>query len=189
VPPILTVCLIMLALGACASHKPIYTSASYSMLPASGSRVSVVVNNMAILATAETWLQDRGLYVVPQNTAQTNTKASTGAPCLDRCERAAALETAKAAGADYAILVNVSMAHAPERLSIVIKGFATKTSEEIFQAEGTKFLGKEWMHPEDKNEALNHIFCHALATVWRYRPGGLSDDQSDHYCHIPPSPL
>lgn len=174
-----------LVMGACASHTPIYTSASYSMLPPPSSRVSVVGNNMAIFATAKAWLQDRSLYVVAQNAAQDHAAASTGAPCLDRCEGAGAMEAAKAANADYLILFNVSMGHAPERLSIAIKSLATKTGKEIFRAEGTQWLSGEWMHPEDINEALNHILCHALATVWRYRPGGLSDDRSHHYCHIP----
>ena len=173
-----------LVMGACASHIPIYTSASYRTLPSSSSRVSVVSNNMAILVTAETWPQDRDLYVVPQNTAQSNTMASSGAPCVDGCETATALKAAKTAGADYLILFNVSREHAPERLSIVIKSFATKTGEEIFRAEGTELFGGERMHPEDQNEALNHILCHTLATVWQYRPGGPSDDRSNHYCHI-----
>jgi len=172
-------------MGACASHKLIYTSASYSSLPPANSRVYLVSNNLAILATAETWLQDRGLYVVAQNAAHANAMAATGAPCLHGCETAVALEAAKAAKTDYVILFTVSMEHAPERLSIAIKSLAIKTGEEIFRTEGTELLGNEWMHPEDKNEALNHILCHALATVWRYRPGGPSDDQSDHYCQIP----
>ena len=186
-PYILRMSLIMMGLimGACASYAPIYTSASYSTLPSPSSRVSVVGNNMTILPTATAWLQDRSLYVVAQNTAQANATASSSAPCLVGCEATGALEAAKAAGADYLILFNVSMEHGPERLSIVIKSFATKTGEEIFRAAGTELLGSEWMHPEDKNEALNHILCHVLATVWGYRPGGPSDDRSDHYCHLP----
>src|SRR5205085_5912012 len=97
--------MLTLIMSACTSHKPIYTSASYSTLPPSGSRVSVVGNNLAILPTVETWLQDRGLYVVAQNATQANAMPLTGAPCLDRCEPAATLEAAKAAGTDYAILV------------------------------------------------------------------------------------
>lgn len=174
-----------LIMSACASSEPIYTSASYSTLPSPNSRVSITGNNMAVLATAETWLQDRGLYVTDRNAAQGNARASTGIPCHEWCETAAMLEAARTGGADYVILFKVSMEHAPERLSIIIKSLATKTGEEIFRAEGTELLRSEWMDAEDKNEALNHISCHVLATVWRYRPSGPSDDGSDHYCHIP----
>ncbi|MDQ6735763.1 MAG: hypothetical protein M3Z35_16885 [Nitrospirota bacterium] len=146
--------------------------------------MSVAGNNMAVLATAETWLQDRGLYVINRNAAQGNAVASTGIPCHEWRETTAMLEAARTVGADYVILFKVSMEHAPERLSIVIKSLATKTGEEIFQAEGTEFLTGERMDAEDKDEALNHISCHALATVWRYRPSGPSDERSDHYCHM-----
>jgi hypothetical protein len=173
-----------LIMGACASNESIYTSASYSTLPASGGRVSVVGSNMTVLATVETWLQDRGLYVIDRNTAQGNAATSTGTPCHEWCDTTATLEAARTVGADYVIIFKVSMEHAPERLSIIIKSLATKTGEEIFRAESREFLSSDRMDAEDKNEALNHLTCHALATVWRYRPGGPSDDRSDHYCHM-----
>ena len=139
---------------------------------------------MAVLVTTEAWLQDRGLYPINRNAQRANAFPSE-IPCPKRCDTGATLEAAKAAGADYLILFKVSIEHAPERLSIIIKGLATKTGEEIFRTEGTELLDSEWMHPEDKNEALNHILCHALATVWQYRPGGYLDDRSDHYCQLP----
>lgn len=171
-------------MSACASREPIYTSASYSTLPASGGRVSVVGNNMAVLATAETWLQDRGLHVIDRHAAQGNAAASTGTPCHEWCDTTATLEAARTVGVDYVIIFKASMEHAPERLSIIIKSLATKTGEEIFQAESRESLSNDRMDTEDKSEALNHLTCHALATVWRYRPGGPSDDRSDHYCHM-----
>jgi len=174
-----------LTMSACASDKPIYTSAFYSTLPSLNSRVFVSGNNMAVLTTTETWLQDRGLYPTDRNALQANAMGSADILCPTRCDTGASLEAAKAAGADYLILFNVSMEHAPEQISITIKGLATKTGEEIFRAEGTELLGGEWMHPEDKNEASNHILCHALATVWQYRSGGYSDDRSNHYCRLP----
>ena len=177
---------ISLIITACMPSTPIYTSAFYSALPAPNTRVFVVGNHMQVLATTEAWLQDRGLYVIDRTAKQANTVTSADVPCREECDTAAALEVAETTGADYLILFKVSMERAPERLSIIIKGLTTKTGEEIFHAEGTELLGREWMHPEDKNEALDHILCHALATVWRYRPGGYSDDRSDHYCHLPP---
>jgi hypothetical protein len=173
-----------LIMSACASSEPIYTSASYSTLPAPGRRVSVAGNNMTVLATAKTWLQDRGLYVIDKNVSQENTVASTSTPCHEWCDTTATLETGRTVGADYVIIFKVSMEHAPERLSIVIKSLATKTGEEIFRAESREFLSGDRMDAEDRNEALNHLTCHALATVWRYRPGGPSEDRSDHYCHM-----
>jgi hypothetical protein len=174
----------LIIMSACSSREPIYTSASYSTLPASGGRVSVVGNNMTVLETAETWLQDRGLHVIDRNAAQGNAAASTGTPCHEWCDTTATLEAARTVGADYVIIFKVSMEHAPERLSIIIKSLATKTGNEIFQAESSReFLSSDRMDAEDKNETLNHLTCHALATVWRYRPGGASD-RSDHYCHM-----
>lgn len=186
-PYILNVSLMAIGLimSACAPDKPIYTSAFYSTLPSLNSRVFVSGNNMAVLNTTKTWLQDRGLYPIDRNAQQANAMGSPDSICPTRCDLDASLEAAKTAGADYLILFNVSMDHAPERMSIIIKGLAIKTGEEIFRAEGTELLGDEWMHPEDKNEALNHILCHALATVWQYRAGGYSDDRSNHYCQLP----
>jgi hypothetical protein len=173
-----------LIVSACASSEPIYTSASYSTVPELGQRVSVAGNNMMVLATAKTWLQDRGMYVIDKNALQENAVASTGAPCHEWCDSTTTLEAGRTVGADYVIIFKASMEHAPERLSIVIKSLATKTGGEIIRAESRKFLSDDRMDAEDKNEALNHLICHALATVWRYRPGGPSEDRSDHYCHM-----
>jgi hypothetical protein len=177
---------ISLIMNACASDKPIYTSAFYSTLPSLNSRVFVAGNNMAVLTTTETWLQDRGLYPIDRNAQQANAMGSPDILCPTRCDTGTSLDAAKTAGADYLILFNVSMEHAPERMLIIITGLAIKTGEEIFRAEGTELLGSEGMHPDDKNEALNHILCHTLATVWQYRPGGYLDDRSNHYCQLPP---
>ena len=186
-PYIVNVSLLVLGLitSACVSNTPIYTSASYSTLPPPTSRVFVTGNKTTVLATTATWLQERGIYPIGHNGQHDAGRVSAAVPCDEPCETRSALEAARTADAEYLILFNVSTRHAPERFSIVITGLATKSGEEIFHAEGTQLLGSEWMHPDDKNEALDHIVCHALATVWRYRPGGYSSDRSDHYCRLP----
>jgi hypothetical protein len=95
------------------------------------------------------------------------------------------LEAAKAADVDYVVLFRVSMERAPERFSIMISGFTVKSGKEIFSAGGTEFLGPEGVDESDRNAAPTHILCHALATVWQYRPGGYSVNKSMDYCHIP----
>jgi hypothetical protein len=179
---LLCMCLI---LSACGAPRQIYISSSYHTLPSPGARVSVVGNNMTVLSSAESWLRDRDLYVIELGSAQPHTTPASGAPCSEQCQTKAALDAAKVSGVDYVVLFRVSMEHAPERFSIMVAGFAVKSGKEIFNSAGTEFLMPEGVDENDRNAAPTHILCHALATVWQYRPGGYSVDESMDYCHIP----
>ncbi len=179
---LLSMCLI---LSACGASRQIYISSSHNTLPSPGARVSVVGNSMTVLSSAESWLRDRDLYVIDLGPAQPHTTAASSVPCPEQCETTAAVEAAKTAGADYVVLFRVSTEHAPERFSIMISGFAVKSGKEIFSAGGTEFLRPEGVGENDRNAAPTNILCHALATVWHYRPGGYSGDKSLDYCHIP----
>ena len=173
-----------LILSACGVDRQIYISSSYSVLPSPGTRVSVVGNNMTVLSSAENWLRDRDLYVIELGSAQARPTPASALPCPEQCQTTAAVEAAKAAGVDYLVLFRVSMEHAPERFSIMISGFAVKSGKEIFSTSGTEFLGPEGVDENDRHAAPRRILCHALATVWQYRPGGYSIDKSIDYCHI-----
>lgn len=179
---LLSVCLIV---SACGIDRQISISSSYHTLPSTGARVSVLGNNMSLLSSAESWLRDRNLYVVVLNSAQFHTTPEGGVPCPERCDTTAAVEAAKAAGLDYIVLFHLSMEHAPERFSIVISGFDVKSGKEVFTAGGTELLKSENLDDNDSYAGPTTILCHALATVWQYRPGGRSVDTSTHYCHIP----
>ena len=179
---LLWICLI---LSACGAGRQIYISSSYNTLPSPGARISVVGNNMTVLSSAESWLRDRDLYVIELGAAQPHTTPASGVPCPEQCEITAALEAAMTAGVDYVMFFRVSIEHAPERFAIVISGFAVKSRKEIFTAGGTEFLGPEGVNEHDRDATPTHILCHALATVWQYRPGGYSVDKSIDYCHIP----
>lgn len=175
---------ICLVLSACGAGRQIYVSSSYHSLPSPGARVSVIGNNMTLLSSAESWLRDRDLYVIALGSAQPHTTPASGVPCREQCETTAAVEAAKAAGVDYVVLFRLSVEHAPERFSILITGLAVKSGKEIFTAGGTELLGVEELDDDDRNAAPTHILCHALATVWQYRPGGYSVDDSMDFCHI-----
>jgi hypothetical protein len=179
---LLSICLFV---SACAGGRDIYTTASYSTLPSTSSRVSVWGNNKLVLATAETWLRDRGLYVIDGTLPFGTAIASSDRLCPERCDSATALKAAKAGGADYVIFFHLSTAHTPERLLVVITGISMTTGEQIFRADGTEYLTIPRSNEEDRINALNNILCHALATVWQYRPGGYPEDRSINYCYLP----
>lgn len=174
-----------LILSGCDAGRQIYISSSYKALPAPGARVSVVGNNMALLSIAQNWLRDRDLYVMELNPAHSHMTPTSAVPCPEQCEPTVAMQAAKAAGADYAVLFRMSMEHAPERVFLIINGFAVSSGMEIFNASGTQFLGSQRLNKEEGDATSIHILCHALATVWQYRPGGYSADKSIDYCHIP----
>jgi hypothetical protein len=176
---------ICLILSACGAGRPIYISSSYHTLPSPGARVSVIGNNVTVLSSVENWLRDRDLYVIELGSAQSLMNPANGVPCPEQCETTAAVEAAKAAGVDYVVIFHVSMEHAPERFAIMIRGVAVKSGKEIFTAGGTEFLGAEDLDENDRHAAPTNILCHALATVWQYRPGGYFVDNSTDYCHIP----
>lgn len=179
---LLSICLI---LSACASPPHIYIASSYNGLPSPGTRVSVLGNNMTVQSSAETWLRDRDLHVIERGAGQTGMTPANGMLCPEGCEPAAAIKAGKAAGVDYVVLFRVSVEHGPEKYAVMINGFAVKSGTEIFSADGTEFLGSESLAEEDRNRALITILCHALATVWQYRPGGYSAETSMDYCHVP----
>ncbi|WP_447986134.1 hypothetical protein [Nitrospira sp. Nam74] len=180
---VLCMCVIV---SACGANRQIYvSSSSYHALPSPGARVSVIGNDARVLSSAKEWLHDRNLYVIELGPAQPLTIPESIATCPEQCHTAAVLGAAKAAGVDYVVFFRVSMDHTPERFSVTINGFAVKSGKEIFSATGTDFLGPEKMDENDRSLAPSHILCHALATVWQYRPGGYSIDKSIDYCHIP----
>jgi hypothetical protein len=179
---LLSMCLIV---SACSAGRQIYISSSYHTLPSPGARVSVLGNNMSLVSSAESWLRDRGLYVIALGSPQSHTTPESGVPCPEQCNTTAAVEAAKIAGVDYVVLFHLSIEHAPERFSIVISGFDVKSGKEIFTAGGTELLKPENRDDDDPHPEPTTVLCHALATVWQYRPGGYSVDASTHYCHIP----
>jgi hypothetical protein len=138
-----------------------------------------------VLSSAKEWLRDRNLYVIDLEPAQPVMTPASSAPCSEQCQTAAVLEAAKAAGVDYVMFFRVSTDHTPQTLSVTINGFAVKSGKEIFTAAGTEFLGPEKMNEDNRSLAPTNVLCHALATVWQYRPGGYSMDKSRDYCHIP----
>jgi len=86
--------------------------------------------------------------------------------------------------ADYMVLFHVSAEHNPERLSIVVTSASMRTGNAIFRADGTVYIGTDLADEEERTSALNTLLCHALATVWQYRPGGYATDGSPNYCHL-----
>jgi hypothetical protein len=179
---LLSMCLIV---SACGAGRQIYISSSYHTLPSPGARVSVLGNDISLLSSAESWLRDRNLYVIALGSVQPHTTAEGGVPCPEQCDTTAAVEAAKAAGVEYVVLFHLSVEHAPERSSIVINGFDVKSGKEIFTAGGTELLKPENLDDKDPHARPRTILCHALATVWQYRPAGYSVDTSTDYCHIP----
>lgn len=177
--------LICLFISACTSGRDIYTSASYNALPTTSSRISVQGNNGVVLTMAKAWLRDRGLYVIEDELSYSVAISKNDGLCARPCPMTAPAERAKPVDADYVVRFHVSAEHNPERLSIVVTSAAMRTGNEIFSAEALVSMGTDLTNEEERNSALKSLLCHALATIWQYRPGGYANDWSFNYCYLP----
>ena len=164
------VLLVTLAFGGCsASLEPIYTSGSYTRLPRDGMRVILLTNETALTAPARQWLEDRNLEVIHAATTD----------CV-RCE-ADALPN-NDLSFDDAVLVEASRAPALHRMIVTVRGLSKTDARDLWSGMAWNHLPADVGGEEAQRNAVT-LSCHALGTIWRYRPGGLSLSPSLDLCH------
>jgi hypothetical protein len=172
-----------MTIGCRAEIQPV-TTGSFKSLPSPGERVLVEGSEDAVVNAVATWLEDRGVIVIKQNEPRQYLGNDTVRQCREDCFRTAMIEDAKALGADELILMQSSRLHAPDRLAVSLQGFAVQTGEDLWNVSGQLVIPYTALNEEEITQKLTTVACHALATMWGYRPAGFSTEPSVDFCHL-----
>jgi len=172
-----------ITIGCRAEIHPI-TTGSFKALPSTGERVLVNGSELAVVNAVAAWLENRGLIVIKQNELQQYLGNDTLRQCGADCFRTAMIEGARALGADELIIMQSSRLQAPDRLAVSLQGLAVQTGEDLWNASGQLLIPYTALNEEQITQELVTVACHALATMWGYRPAGLIAEHSVDFCHL-----
>jgi hypothetical protein len=176
--------LFALTIGCRAEIHPV-TTGSFKALPSPGERVLVEGSELGVVNAVAAWLEDRGLIVIAQKELRQDMGNDTLRQCGEDCFRTAMIERARALGADELIFTQSSRLHAPDRLAVSLQGLAVRTGENLWNASGQLVIPHTALNEQQITQELATVACHALATVWGYRPaGGLTTESSVDFCHL-----
>lgn len=173
-----------MTIGCRAEIHPI-TTGSFKALPSTGERVLVEGSELGVVNAVAAWLEDRGLIVIEQKELRQYLGNDTLRECGEDCLRKAMIESARALGADELILMQSSRLHAPDRLAVSLQGLRVRTGEDLWNASGQLVIPHTALNEQQITQELATVACHALATVWGYRPAGLTTESSVDFCHLP----
>ena len=172
-----------MTIGCRAEIHPV-TTGSFRALPSTGERVVVEGNELAVVNAVAAWLGERGLIVIEQNELRQYLGHDTLRQCGEDCFRTAMIDGARALGADELIHMQSSRLHAPDRLAVSLQGLAVQTGEDLWNASGQLVILHTALNEEQITRELATVACHALATVWGYRPAGFTTESSVDFCHL-----
>jgi len=172
----------VMTIGCRAEIHPV-TTGSFKALPSTGERVLVEGSELAVVNAVAAWLEDRGLIVIEQE-LRPYLGNDTLRQCGEDCFRTAMIGGARALGADELILTQSSRPHAPDRLAVSLQGLAVRTGEDLWNASGQLVIPHTALNEAQITQELATVACHALATVWGYRPAGVTSESSVDFCHL-----
>jgi hypothetical protein len=172
-----------MTIGCRAEIHPV-TTGSFKALPSTGERVLVKGSELAVVNAVAAWLEDRGLIVIEQNELRQYLGNDTLRHCGEDCFRTAMIDGARALGADELILTQSSRQQAPDRLAVSLQGLAVRTGEDLWNASGQLVIPHTALNEEQITQELATVACHALATMWGYRPAGFTTESSVDFCHL-----
>ena len=104
--------------------------------------------------------------------------------CADECDVPAIVQAVGNKDADYLIIIRVYSGPLPMRQAVRIQGISLALSTEVLNGSGWA-LSEAKTPTDDRLEALTNIVCKTLATVWRFRPAGMVENESVDYCQLP----
>jgi hypothetical protein len=162
----------------CETHSQIYTAGSFKALPREGTKIVVQGNVRTGREMAERWLQDRGLIVLHRTDP-----VDSSVLCKTCNEEQAALAKTLFQGAEQAVTVQSSRLRDPDRIVVFVQSLSVRTQEELWNSTAWEQF-PEGLSGEEAEAKIALLTCHALATVWRYRPAGYPTNTSRDLCNI-----
>jgi hypothetical protein len=165
----------LLLLSGCSnSIAPVVTTGSYKSLPSPGTSVLIAADDDAVRATLAQWLRDRDLSVV----------GTDAAPSCDHCTIASLLAQAKRLEADQIAIVEMSSRQS-DRRALSVRGLSAKDGAELWSGSAWSRLLSDASAEELQRERVL-LSCHVLATVWRFRAGGVALNRAIDPCYFHP---
>ena len=167
-----------LAIVSCGRTLYPITSGSFKSLPSEGTKVIVWGDQLDSVTGTESWLEQRGLVIVPRAAVRNHVK-DDGSPAGAKAESNALLKAAKVLGAQEVIFVETS-AIAPFPASVSMRAVGVPEGEVLW--EGAAWFADGRIGPADAG--FDGLACQALATLWGYRPAGYHEIASADMCKI-----
>jgi hypothetical protein len=172
-----------MSIGCRAEIHPV-TTGSLKALPSTGERVVVEGSELAVVNAVAAWLENRGVIVIERTELRQYLGNDTLRQCGEDCIRTAMIDGARALGADELILAQSSRLQVPDRLTVSLQGLAVRTGEDLWNASGQLVISHTVLNEEQITQELTTVACHALATMWGYRPAGFTTESSVDFCHL-----
>ena len=166
----------ILSAGCTPDFHHIYTAGSFRVIPEEATRVAVWAEDPTVRQAVQTWLRGHGLIVLDTAFLRQDTES-----CQD-CERKAALSQAKLLKAEQVILASLAWNKDPEQLAVSVQSLSVRNEEDLWNGMARKSVSADLVG-EQLQTNITLLSCHALATVWRYRPAGYLNDASKDYCY------
>ncbi|HJR76184.1 MAG TPA: hypothetical protein VJ805_04395 [Nitrospiraceae bacterium] len=166
----------LLSSGCAGDFNRIHTAGSFRTVPGEGTSMFVWAEDPTVRKAVQTWLRSHGLIVL-----DTTLPRNEGEPCPG-CERKAALSEARLLKAEQVVIAYTSRNENPEQLSVSVQSLSAQNEEDLWSGTARKNLPAD-ISGELLQTNLTLLSCHALATVWRYRPAGYLSDASKDYCY------
>jgi hypothetical protein len=187
---------LVLFLPACG--KPLYprTMGSYRALPKQPAQVVVWGKDSPdeVITAVEAWLQKRGLIIAPRDKFYELSEERTRGTHSGDAEEKSWLQAAYMLGADELVLVETTRVRLPRQQSIDGKPkdrpplhFTSVSIRSIDLKTGKGQWNASAAFPPADIETEGifvSLACHALATVWGFRPAGYYEVSSSDMCEV-----
>jgi len=167
----------LLSSGCVGDLNHIYTGGSFRAIPGEGTSLFVWAEDPALRKAVQTWLQGHKLIVL--DTASPRQEVES----CDGCERNAALSQARSLKAEQVVLVYSSQNKDTEQLTVTVQSLFVWNEQDAWSGLARMDVPAD-VSGELLQVNLRLLACHALATVWRYRPAGYLSDASRDYCYF-----
>lgn len=162
--------------GCAGDFNRIYTAGSFRAVPEEGVSVFVWAEDPTMRKAVQTWLRRHGLIVLDTASPIEEIEACQG------CERETALSQARSLKADQVVFVYSMRNKDLEQVEVSVRSLSVHNEEDLWNGVARKNFPVD-ISGEQLHAGLTLLSCHALATVWRYRPAGYLKDASKDYCY------
>lgn len=167
----------LLSSGCVGDINHIYTAGSFRAIPGEGTSVFVWADDPTLRQAVQTWLRGHKLIVLDATSPR-----QAGESCAG-CERKAALSQARSLKAEQVVLAYSSQNKDMEQLTVSVQSLFVQNEDDAWSGMARGDVPAD-LSGELLQANLRLLACHALATVWRYRPAGYLNDASKDYCYF-----
>ena len=172
----LAVIIAALSLSCTTDLHHVYTGGSFRAIPGEGTEIFVWAEDADVRETVQTWLRNHGITILDQALPRQGTES-----CQD-CESQAVLAHAKSLNVEQVVFAHLSRDQNPDQLAVSIWALSVQNEEDLWKGTARESLPAD-IAGEQLRANLVLLTCHALATVWRYRPAGYLRTASMDYCY------